>query len=151
MNPRLLIFICLVLPCALMSQTASTFKISTNRMLFHDLVDKQQKLLLNANDSLKLSDDESVNLQVADVLIRQVDEMQEKIEEDTLTNGQAKVRLLKSLENLLIGYNRNKNRKDYPVTMAPALLKAYKECLELDKKGESIEPVIAKNDYGVGK
>jgi Ca2+-binding EF-hand superfamily protein len=151
MNPRLLTFIFLVLPCALLSQTASRFKISTNRMLFHDLVDKQQKLLLNANDSLKLSDDESVNLQVADVLLRQVDEMQEKIEEDTITNGQEKVRLLKSLENLLIGYNRNKNRKDYPVSIAPALLKAYNECLALDKKGQSIESVIAKNEYGVGK
>lgn len=151
MNPRLLTFITLLLPCTLVAQTAYTFKISTDRMLFHDLVDKQQKLLLNKNDSLKLSDDESVNLQVGDVLIRQIDEFQEKIESDSTITGQVKVKTLKSLETLLKGYNLRKNRKDYPVSIAPALLTAFKESLALDRKGESIEPVIVKNEYGVGK
>src|SRR5678816_3073245 len=83
MIPRLLIFICLLLPGTLLAQTAYTFKISTDRMLFHDLVDKQQKAMLNDRDSLKLSPDDAVNLQVGDVFIRQVDELQEKIESDT--------------------------------------------------------------------
>jgi hypothetical protein len=151
MNPRLLTFVLVFLPIALIAQTSYTFRISTDRMLFHDLVDKQQKNLLNKNDSLKLSEDESVNLQVSDVLIRQVDEMQESIETDTTLSGQVKVKSLKSLETLLRGYNLNKYRKDFPVTIAPALFAAFKESLLLDRKGLSIEPVIAKNDYGVGK
>ena len=78
MNPRLLIFISFLLPGTLLAQTAYNFKISTDRMLFHDLVDKQQKAMLNDKDSLKLSPDDAINLQVADVFLRQVDELQEK-------------------------------------------------------------------------
>ena len=151
MIPRLLIFICLLMPGTLLAQTAYTFKISTERMLFHDQVDKQQKAMLNDHDSLKLSPDDAINLQVGDVFIRQVDELQEKIESDTTLSGQVKVKSLKSLETLLKGYNRFRDKKDYPISMAPALYKAYMECLILDRQGQSIEPVITKNDYGVGK
>ncbi|MEP7259159.1 MAG: hypothetical protein ABI687_12230 [Flavitalea sp.] len=132
-------------------QTLYSFKISTDRMLFHDLVDKQQKQLFQKDGSFRFSADESVNLQVADVLIRRVDALQEKLESDTLMSGQLKVKSLKSLETLLKGFNQHKNKKDFPPTMAPALLIAFEESLALDKKGESIEPVVAKNDYGVGK
>ncbi|HUQ64669.1 MAG TPA: hypothetical protein VM101_00840 [Flavitalea sp.] len=151
MNPRLLILISLLIPGTILAQTAYNFKIATDRMLFHDLVDKQQKAMLNERDSLKLSPDDAVNLQVGDVFIRQVDELQEKIESDTTLTGQVKVKSLKSLETLLKNYNRFRDKKDYPISIAPALFKAYMECLLLDRKGESIEPVIAKNDYGVGK
>jgi hypothetical protein len=151
MNPRLLLLISILIPGALLAQTAYNFKIATDRMLFHDLVDKQQKAMLNEKDSLKLSPDDAINLQVADVFLRQVDELQEKIESDTSLTGQVKVKSLKSLETLLKGYNRYRDKKDYPVSMAPALFRAFMECLLLDRNGESIEPVIAKNDYGVGK
>ena len=151
MNPRLLTILLLVLPCAVMSQTSYPFKIATVRMLFHDMIDNQQKLLLDKNDSLKLSNDETINLQVADVLLRQVDELQEKIELDSTLTSQEKVKSLKGIETMLKGYNRLKGGKDYPVSMAPAMLDALKECLVLDRNGKSIEPVIAKNDYGVGK
>jgi hypothetical protein len=140
-----------MLPCAVMSQTSYPFKIATVRMLFHDMIDNQQKLLLDKNDSLKLSNDETINLQVADVLLRQVDELQEKIELDSTLTSQEKVKSLKGIETMLKGYNRLKGGKDYPVSMAPAMLDALKECLILDRNGKSIEPVIAKNDYGVGK
>src|SRR5690606_10711109 len=120
-------------------------------MLFHDLVDKQQQRLLSQDGSLKLSEDESVNLQVADVLIRQVDQLQEDIESDSLLAGQEKVKSLKSLETLLKGYNRYRNGKDFPATVAPALLAAFKEGMELDRKGRSIEPVIRQHNYNIGR
>ena len=120
-------------------------------MLFHDLVDKQQRFLLDENDSIKLSGDETINLAVADVFIRQVDEMQQKIEMDSTLTGQVKVKALKSLETMLNRYNRTKGTKDCPVSIAPALFTAFKEALQLDRIGKSIEPVIAKYEYGVGK
>ena len=94
MNPRLFIFIFLLLPGAIYAQNAYNFKISTDRMLFHDLVDKEQKALLNEKDSIKVSTDDAVNLQVGDVFIRQVDELQQQIEMDTGLNGQMKVKSL---------------------------------------------------------
>src|SRR5690606_13377025 len=104
MNPRLLTILLLMLPCAVMSQTSYPFKIATVRMLFHDMIDNQQKLLLDKNDSLKLSNDETINLQVADVLLRQVDELQEKIELDSTLTSQEKVKSLKGIETMLKGY-----------------------------------------------
>jgi hypothetical protein len=151
MNKRLLTLLFTFLPGLLFAQKAYTFKIPTDRMLFHDLVDKQQRLLLNENDSLQLSGDESINLQVADVLIRQVDEMQQKIEMDSSLNGQMKVKALKSIETLLNRYNRSRGSKDCPVSIAPALFMAFKEAMQLDRTGQSIEPVVEKYEYGVGK
>jgi hypothetical protein len=151
MNKRLLTLLFTFLPGLLFAQKAYTFKIPTDRMLFHDLVDKQQRLLLNENDSLELSGDESINLQVADVLIRQVDEMQQKIEMDSSLNGQMKVKALKSIETLLNRYNRSRGSKDCPVSIAPALFMAFKESMQLDRTGQSIVPVVEKYEYGVGK
>ncbi len=150
MNPRLLTIV-LLFPITVFAQTSSSFKIPTERMLFHDLVDKQQQLIFSGKDSIELSDNEVVNNHIEDVLVRQVDALQEEIELDTTLTGQVKVKSLKSLETLLRGYYFNKNKKDFPAAMAPTLLRAFKEAMLLDRKGESIEPVIAANDYGVGK
>ncbi len=146
-----LIAIILLFPITVFAQTSSPFKIPTERMLFHDLVDKQQLLIFGGKDSVELSDNETVNNHIEDILLRQVDDLQIEIELDTNLTGQAKVKSLKSLETLLRGYHLNKNKKDYPAAMAPALFKAFKQALLLDRKGESIEPVVAANDYGVGK
>lgn len=151
MSLRLVAVIAFLLPLVVGAQTSYKFKIPTERLLFHDLVDKQQKLLFNPADTVELSDNEAINIHVEDVIVRQVDEMQEQIETDTTLNGQGKVKSLKSLETLLRGYQVHKGNKDYPVSMAPAMFDAFKEAMYLDRKGESIEPVIIKNTYGVGK
>ena len=132
-------------------QTAYPFRVSMDRMLWHDKIDKQQKKLYNSEGLLKLSTDESVNLQIEDALVRKIDNLQESIELDSLSNGQAKVRYLRNVEKLLEGYNVNRNKRDFPVSIAPKLFDAFYECLALDKNNESIEPVIAGNEYGVGK
>ena len=122
------------------SQTAYPFRVSMDRMLWHDKIDKQQKKLYNAEGLLKLSGDESVNLQIEDAMIRKIDNLQESVEIVTLLSGQAKVKHLRTIEKLLEGYNMNRNKRDFPVSMAPTLFDAFIECLELDKKNESIEP-----------
>ncbi len=127
------------------------YVIARDRMLFHDNVDKQQKKLQKPDGSINIVQDESINLQVGDALIRGVDDIQYLLEMDSTFNRQQKIKYLKSLETLVKGFNDNRNVKDYPASMAPALLLAFQECIELDRKGQSIEPVIAKNEYGAGK
>lgn len=135
----------------ILAQTDYSFKIATDRMLFHDMVDKQQKHLYQKDGFFTLSPDESINLHLADVLIRRIDALQEKLESDTVMTGQEKVKSLKSLETLLKGFNLHKNHRDFPATIAGPLLTAFEECLALDRKGKSIEPVIARNSYSVGR
>jgi hypothetical protein len=62
-----------------------------------------------------------------------------------------KKKYLKALELMVRGFNQNWNKKDYSPSHAPALLPAFEEAMKLDRAGKSIEPVIAANEYGVGK
>ena len=135
-----------------MPQTSVPFTISTDRLLFHDNVDRQQKRLSpNDEGMVKLTSDEIVNMHISNALIKRVDEIQEEIEKDTLANTNIKKKYLRTLEAMVKGFNDNWNKKDFSPSIAPDLIKAYEECLELDKKNESIKPVIVENQYAVGK
>src|SRR5450432_2276257 len=138
------------------AQTANPpFKIQQERKLWHDNIDKEQKRLLaldgKADDIIQASKDENVNLQIADVMIRQIDLLQEKIELDSMLSGQVKIKNLRSLETMIRGYNNNFRKKDFPPSMAPLLFDAFVKAMELDRMNMSIEPVIAENSYGIGK
>jgi hypothetical protein len=140
----------------LIAQTANPpFKIQQERKLWHDNIDKEQKRLLaldgKPDDIIQVSKDDNINLQIADVMIRQVDQLQEQIETDSTLSGQMKIKNLRSLETMIRGYNNNFRKKDYPPSMAPALFDAFVKAMELDQHNRSIEPVIAANTYGVGK
>jgi hypothetical protein len=147
-------YLLLALPlCA--QTTVPGFKIQQDRKLWHDNIDKEQKRLLaldgKADDVIQASKDENVNLGIADVMIRQVDLLQEKIETDSSLTGQMKIKNLRSLESMLKGYNNHYHQRDFPSSMAPALFDAFVKAMEIDRLNMSIEPVIAENSYGVGK
>ena len=149
-NLLMLIF-CLLIPVfQLLAQTAYPFVVARDRMLFHDNVDKEQKKLLK-DGGVKLTKDESINLQIEDALIRRLDDFQETIENDTILTGNDKKKYLRGLEFMLRGFNQNWNKKDYSPSQAPALLNAYIKATELDRQKKSIQPVITANEWGVGK
>jgi hypothetical protein len=137
------------------SQTTNyPYKVAQDRMLWHDNVDRQQRQLLNldgkSGDSFKLSKDENINLQVADAMFRQVDELQERIELDSELSGQGKIKYLRSVETMLKGFNNNCRKRDFPLTLAPGLVSAFEDAMQLDRENKSIEPVIEANSYGIG-
>jgi hypothetical protein len=140
-----------------MAQTnAYPYKVAQDRMLWHDNVDKEQQKLIIAGggkrDSLiRLTRDETVNLQVTDALVRQVDELQEQIEFDSTLNTNNKKKYLRALEFLLRGFHQSYSTKEIQVSAAPALIAAFRRAMELDRKGESIEPVITGGSYEMGK
>lgn len=141
----------LVLYSASFAQDNAPVKIATDRLLWHDNVDKQQKKLVNEEGAVKLSSDEAVNLHITGALIKRVDELQNNLEKDSTITGNTKKKYLRSLESMLKGFNENWNKKDFSAAMAPSLVTAFEECMQKDLKNESIKPVIDKNDYGVGK
>src|SRR5450631_1667682 len=152
----LLIPFSLLTMSSIIAQTVNpAFKIQQERKLWHENIDREQKRLLaldgKADDIIQASKDENVNLQIADVMIRQIDLLQEKIELDSMLSGQVKIKNLRSLETMLRGYNNNYRKKDFPPSMAPALFDAFVKAMDLDRLNMSIEPVIADNSYGVGK
>jgi len=146
----MIVFSLLVPVFHLLAQNSYPFIVAKDRMLFHDNVDKEQKKLLK-DGTVQLSRDESINLQIADALVRQLDDFQEQIETDSNLTGNEKKKYLKGLEFMLRGFNQNWNKKDYSPAQAPALLKAYMDAMELDRQKASIQPVISRNEWGVGK
>ncbi len=147
---------CLTMMGPLIAQTVNpAFKIQQERKLWHENIDKEQKRLLaldgKPDEIIQVSKDDNINLQIADVMIRQVDLLQQKIETDSTLNGQMKIKNLRSLETMLRGYNNNFRHKDFPPAMAPVLFDAFVAAMELDRRNQSIEPVIEENSYGVGK
>jgi hypothetical protein len=125
------------------------------RILFHDKVDAQQQRIKDMDgkkdNAITLSKDATVNGQVEYALLDRVDELQQKIEQDSVLSHSSKVKYILGLETLLNGYRSNVFKKDFPLTIAPDLVNAYEKAMALDIKNESIEPVIAANSYPVGK
>ena len=131
------------------------YKVAPDRMLWHDKVDREQERLFqlggNKNDTLvRLTRDETVNLQITDALGRQVDELQQQIEFDSTLNTNGKKRYLRGLADVLVGFDRSLQAKSIPPSQAPGLIKAFVQAMQLDKKGQSIEPVIAASPYETG-
>jgi hypothetical protein len=133
------------------AQTSYPFKVSFDRMLWHENIDKQQKRLLNPEGSVKFAISESNKTTISDALVKGVDRLQQKIEFDSTLTGQSKTKYLRTLELMVKGYADKFNKKDFTPAISTALVNAFDECMELDKKGKSIEPVIQENEYGVGK
>lgn len=125
------------------------------RILFHDKVDLQQERIKELDgkkdNSITLSADPTVNVQIEYAILDHVDELQQRIEQDSVLNHPSKVKYILGLETLLNGYRNNFQKKDFSAAMAPELVDAYEKAMAADRKNESIEPVVKESSYGVGK
>ena len=150
-----ILLLILMLRPALAQPGSYPYKVQQDRMLFHDGVDKEQKRLLAldgiADDAITLSKDPSINLQAREALINRVDQLQEKIEFDTTLSNNNKKKYLRSLESMISGFIKNYGRPEFPLTIAPGLVTAFEKAMQLDRQNESIEPVVAENEYGIGE
>src|SRR5947209_17040558 len=76
-----------------------------NRELWHDRIDKEQRNALKADgradNFFQAGNNEDINYFITRAIINGVDEIQCKIENDTLSGDQRKVGYLRGLENLL--------------------------------------------------
>jgi hypothetical protein len=134
-----------------LAQTAVSVKVPMEREIWHGNIDKQQKRVTQLNNQGKISADTTISLQILDALQRGVDELQAQVELDSTLKNNDKIRYLRSIEILLQGYMSSLNRRDFPTSLAPALIKSFSQCIELDKQRKSFAPVIDSNDYGVAK
>ncbi|HWB91902.1 MAG TPA: hypothetical protein VG605_08625, partial [Puia sp.] len=131
------------------------YKVARDRMLWHDKVDKEQQRLFQLGGSkddsvMRLTKDETLNLQITDALGRRVDELQQQIEFDSTLNTNTKKRYLRGLSDALTGFEKALEVRSISPTQGPGLINAFTHAMELDKKGQSIEPVIAASPYETG-
>lgn len=141
--------------CGRAQPNSYPYKVAQDRMIWHDKVDQAQQVLIvlgngKSDSVIRLTKDETANLQITDALCRRVDELQERIEFDSTLNTNGKKRYLRGLEALLSGFGKGYQARQIPASMAPDLVLAFTEAMQLDQRSQSIEPVVASHPYPVG-
>jgi hypothetical protein len=146
-----------LLGCALLSEAQmdtsklGELKPPKNRELFHDYIDREQSQLLASDGKADLlfavSKNEEVNLLLTRVVTRRIDIFQWDTEADSALDHRMKVNYLSGMSNLLRYVRQNWPGKTVNPLKLESIIDAYLQCLELDKKGQSIEPIIRSLAY----
>ena len=121
------------------------------RQAFHDQVNAQQnnivKSLGKGGSLLMVSSNEDVNFLVTKTATVKIDWLQYILEKDTIIKDQKKVRYLRGITNLLINLQKDWKANLFSPVNLPAVIAAYQNCVELDKRRMSILGYIKKLDY----
>jgi hypothetical protein len=132
------------------SSEVKALVIPLNRQLAHENIDKEQLLALNydSTNGNFFRDSAQKNKDSArQALTTTIDSLQYQIERDSLLNHNKKLYYLKGLQSLLRNLKYGWRSKQFdPATLA-AVVKAYDECMELDKNNIAIDSFINKLDY----
>lgn len=134
-----------------------SYKPEFRRQLNHDGIDKEQKTILSmdgAADSLfSPSEKPELNLILTRSLLQKTDWLQYRIETDSLLDHRLKVFYLSGLGNLLRHFRENwrqtGDRAVNPLQLS-RIIDAYESCMQAERKGESIAPIIYELPYDAG-
>ena len=121
---------------------------------FHDNIDKAQKAIdkLDKKDDqgFNVGSNEEVNLQVSYTLYKQIDDFQNKIEADSTLDANAKIKYLRGLHDVLVGYESTFKKRLLKSDQLPDLFFAYQAAMDVEVKGGSILPIINENTLEIG-
>ncbi len=134
------------------------YKPEFRRLRNHEMIDDEQKAILNSDgktDNLFTPAGEAdIDQILTRFVTRKVDALQYLIESDTVIDQRLKVNYLFGLENLLRHFRSNWNQrtgeKKVFYTSLPSIISAYEQCMAVDRRNASIEPVIADLNYDAG-
>lgn len=119
------------------------------RVLWHDRIDKVQKKLID--QKVSGGDNEDLSYFVSQAITKRTDALQCTIENDASLNDQRKKGYLAGVENLLKNFSNSYRSLQITASLYPVAVDAYEAAMRLDKKGESVEPVVEKAVYEVAK
>jgi hypothetical protein len=127
----------------------SKVEIPMSRVIWHENIDKEQKRTDKVDGKvdnfLKLTANEDLNIQITDVILREVDEMQLRIERGEGDNN-FKIGQLRSLRELLQAIAGRAKEKEIP-PMIPLLFTSYEEVMKRQASGQSVITVFEKLPY----
>jgi hypothetical protein len=128
--------------------------VDIRRAKIHDDIDKLQRQLLGLDgtddDLVQASPDPDINLLLTDLYTRQLDIVQDTLEQSTSLDHRLKVKYLTGLENLLKGFQDGWMRRSFPPEKGAVLFPAFLEMMEADIRGQSIAPLADKYPYEIG-
>ena len=149
----LCIFIVFIWADSFASQDSVVVPLS--RQLFHDRIDNEQ-LLIDMEDGkkdgmIRVSANESVNIQVTDALIRRINEFQYLLEtNDSIVSSNEKIRQLNFIEIFLRYFRVEWEQNKIDPSLAPLLVDNFYKAWVANKDGNSILPFIAAIPYETG-
>ena len=139
----------------LLAQTDNGCKPPIGRALWHDRIDREQRNVLKADgradQTFKAGTNEDINYLVTQAIIHKVDDLQCQIEKDSTLGDQKKKAYLLGVERLLKSFASEFRARQFTASRFPLLLETYQLAMEKDKANESIEPLIEKSNYEIGK
>ena len=125
------------------------------RQIFHDKIDQSQKSIDKTDhkqDNLfKAGSDEDVNQQLTYALFTKVDEMQNSIEADADLDANNKIKFLRGLNDALAAFESAYQYKKMNAVELPNLLSAYNEAMQLEKRDQSMVPVVEQYEIEIGE
>lgn len=134
--------------------SVKAFKPDIRRSLFHEYIDKSQRLALRvdgrADGEFSMTNDDDINYLVTEALTQQVDSLQYKIETDSLIDHRRKVAYLNGLDKMLKAFASGIKSRNFSASNWPLALHVYEAALDNDKVGQSIEALAVSQPYEVG-
>lgn len=150
----------LVISLGMAAQTQTkvfiNFQPEFRRLINHEAIDKEQKYFLGADgradNEFVASTNDDINFLLTRILVKggTIDELRYKIETDSVFDHRLKVNYLTGLANVLKYVRQNWKTRKVNIMQLPAILTAYETCMEKDRHGESIEPVVRSLSYDAG-
>jgi hypothetical protein len=124
------------------------------RKIFHETIDKSQKsidMLDRKQDKFfNASSDQEINQQINYTLFSKVDRLQDQIELDSSLPANEKIKYLRGINEALASYEAAYKLRLLKGDQLPEVVDGFLELMELEKKNETITPVITAMDYEVG-
>ena len=130
------------------------YLIAQSRQLQHYNLDRIQKQFLGIDgkpdDVINIGYDEEVNLQLTYAATTKVDGLQKQIELDTTLNNAQKQTYIRGLGEMIQEFASARAKKRIKIIEFPETLKAWEQAFILDKKGQSIAPLMGQYSSATG-
>ncbi|HTB52015.1 MAG TPA: hypothetical protein VK718_04500 [Ferruginibacter sp.] len=133
-----------------------TVKVPFVRVLFHDKITAEQNLCDKEDGKqdgiIKVTDNDEINLQVTDVIFRQVNDMVDSVETNSkLPSNNDKVRYLLFIRDMVKGFRMAYDKKQINPSFAGILIDNFQKIMIANIDSISMVPCIQEVPYEVGK
>jgi len=130
-------------------------KVPAMRMLHHDYIDNNQKLILRLDgkdDSLFTpTKNDTLNRQITDILKVVVNNMQVKVETNPSFADNDRYKWLRAINEMLNAFVSGYRTKSIKGALLGNLITAYDEAMEAELRKGSIKPIVERNELEVGQ
>jgi hypothetical protein len=149
------LYLSLIVTCFFSPLFSQNPSIPLMRQIFHDKIDQTQKLVDRrdgkTDKNFNTSKDDEVNQQLTYALFTQVDDLQTFIEADNTLDANNKIRFLRGLNDVLFYFDGLYTSRKITAVELPNVIAAFKEAMELERKEQSITPVVERYELEIGE